>query len=288
MSEASFYKPLADLDARTAEVAPTYARAVEKRAILDRAVAAVDRSRWAAIKNKYADDLVDYDERGVFKYADLPFWLAHKTDLAFRIGLDRMAPAQILDIGMGAGHFGAVAQALGHRVVGTDIFEPLYEDICALFGVERRILPIARVTPMPTLGQRFDLVTLIWQVFDRRRIRTPQGKSWEWWTLDDWLFLLRDLADDHVRPGGAIFLQLNQQILPEGDRFDPDLMAWAEARGAVKQAETGDLMFADIQPGSGFFTVDGPIPAASPVASPGRLARLLGRARRATRSAAPR
>lgn len=273
----SAYKPLADLDERTAEVAPIYATNAARREVLRRALAAIDRRRWEEIKAKYADELTNYDEIGVFKYADLPFWLAHKVKLAFEFGLDRMPPSTILDIGMGAGHFGAIAQAMGHRVVGTDIYEPLYEDLSALFGVDRRIVPVVSMEPMPSLGERFDMVALIWQVFDRRRVRTPQGRRWEFWTLEEWLFLLRDLADNHVRPGGSIYLQINQQPREQGECFDPELMAWAEARGAVRLAEMGDLAFENIQPGSGFFTVDGPIPVAGAPKPAGFLKRLLAR-----------
>jgi len=275
----SAYKPLADLDERTAEVVPIYATSAARRQVLARALAAIDRQRWEEIKAKYAAELASYDEIGVFKYGDLPFWLAHKVKLAFDFGLDKRPPSTILDIGMGAGHFGAIAQAMGHRVVGTDIYEPLYEDIAALLGVDRRIVPVASMTPMPSLGERFDVATLIWQVFDRRRIRTPQGRRWEFWSLEEWLFLLRDIADNHLRPGGAIYLQLNQQPRPEGERFDPELMAWAEARGAVRLAEMGDLAFESLQPGSDFFTVDGPIPArpAEAAKPAGFFKRLLGR-----------
>jgi SAM-dependent methyltransferase len=254
------YKPHADLAERLVEVAPSYAARGRKRETLERTVAAIDRDRWAALRQKYAADLSDFHPRGIFKYADLPFWIAHKVDFAYRAGLADAPPADILDIGMGGGHFGAVAQALGHRVVGTDISVPFYDDLAAMLGVERRIVPVKKGVRLPDLGRRFDRIFSIWQVFDIVRAGTDTRRA-IYWTLDDWLFLLSDLLDNHLRLGGQIYLLLNQQVFPDVSHFDPELMAWAEARGAVRDAALGELVFEDLVPGSGFFRRDGPIPA---------------------------
>ena len=124
------YKPLDDYRARVEEVAKTLASTPEALAIFRKVADRVDPDRVVALQQKYAAELVDFDPIGLFKYADLPFWLADKVNVVRQLGLDRCEPRAILDIGMGAGHFAAVCQALGHTVVGTDIQVPLYDDIC--------------------------------------------------------------------------------------------------------------------------------------------------------------
>jgi SAM-dependent methyltransferase len=198
--------------------------------IYDRTIASVDPDKVKVLQKKYRKDLLDFDPIGVFKYADLPFWIGHKVALAQRLGLDKSKPLKILDIGMGAGHFAAVAQGLGHQVTGTDISVPLYDDIAAALNLDRRILPVAQGAAHPDVGGPFDRVTIIWQVFDY--VRTFEDDTREYWPLSDWELLLCDLAKNHVHPNGLIHLELNPHIQGNDSYFDQDLLDFCAEHGA--------------------------------------------------------
>lgn len=224
------YEPLVDYRTRVDEVAKTLEHDTEAHAIFRRVADRVDPAHVRALQEKYAADLVDFDPIALFKYADIPWWLADKVSLVRELGLHRCEPRRILDIGMGAGHFAAVCQSLGHTVVGTDISVPLYDDICIALDVDRRIEPTRWRTPLPSLGQKFDVVIVIWQMFHIIRY-LPDGNR-EHWSVDDWEFFLRDLVERHMTPPGAIFLHLNKNVSAVGQAFDAPLLSWARDHGA--------------------------------------------------------
>jgi SAM-dependent methyltransferase len=198
--------------------------------IYDRTIASVDPNKVKALQKKYRKDLLDFDPIGVFKYADLPFWIARNVALAQRLGLDQGEPLKILDIGMGAGHFAAVAQGLGHQVTGTDIAVPLYDDIAEALNLDRRIMPVVQGAVHPDVGGPFDRVTIVWQVFDY--VRTFEDETREYWPLSDWEILLGDLANKHVQPNGLIHLELNPHIQGNDSYFDQDLLDFCADHGA--------------------------------------------------------
>ncbi len=205
--------------------------------IYDRTIASVDPDKVKALQKKYRKELLDFDPIGVFKYADLPFWIARNVALAQRLGLDKGKPLKILDIGMGAGHFAAVAQGLGHQVTGTDIAVPLYDDIAKALTLDRRIMPVVRGATHPDVGGSFDRVTIVWQVFDY--VRTFEDDTREYWPLSDWEILLGDLANKHVQPNGLIHLELNPHIQGNDSYFDQDLLDFCAEHG-------GDMTLRDL------------------------------------------
>ncbi|MFM2100837.1 MAG: hypothetical protein RLZZ366_2376 [Pseudomonadota bacterium] len=200
------------------------------RSIYDQAIASIDPKKVRVLQKKYRSELVDFDPVGIYKYADLPYWIARNVALAKRLGLDGAAPLRILDIGMGAGHFAAVAQGLGHSVTGTDISVPLYNDIAAAFEVDRRIIPVVQGQPYPDVGGPFDRITIIWQVFDY--IRSYPDGSRDYWPVADWILLLRDLAKNHSAPNAIIHLELNLHIQGNDSFYDQDLLDFCAEHGA--------------------------------------------------------
>jgi SAM-dependent methyltransferase len=223
------YFPLQDFLKRAMDVRATVAEG-PAREIYDRTIASVDPQKVKALQKKYRKSLLDFDPIGVFKYADLPFWIARNVALAQRLGLDNAPPMRLLDIGMGAGHFAAVAQGLGHQVTGTDIAVPLYDDIAAALSLDRRILPVVRGAVHPNVGGPFDRVAIIWQVFDY--IRTFGDGLREYWPLADWQTLIGDLAKNHVHPNGLIHLELNPHIQGNDSFYDQDLLDFCAEHGA--------------------------------------------------------
>jgi SAM-dependent methyltransferase len=235
------YKPLDDFGSRAEEVARTLAPKPELLAIYRRVIETVDPMRIAGIQETYRAHADDFQRVGGFKYLDLPYWLADKVRVATALGLAAGRRRAILDIGMGAGHFAAVCQAMGHTVVGTDISVPLYDDICDALGVDRRIAPTRLRQPLGDMGLRFDLITVIGQIFHIAR-RLPKGER-EHWSIDDWAFFLRDLVAVHMNSGGNLYLHLNPNRYPDGERLDANLMQWCENHGAVVDTTAGKIWF---------------------------------------------
>lgn len=223
------YFPLKDVAERAREVRETVTG--DALPAYDRMIASLDPARVAALQDKYREELQDFDPIGIYKYADLPFWLARSIMLARRLGLDTAPPCRILDIGMGPGHLAAVAQALGHRVTGTDISVPFYDDVADALGVDRRIAPVERGKPHPDVGGPFDRILIVWQVFDYIR-EYPDG-SRDYWPVEDWALLLRDLARNHAAADGTIHLELNPHLQAGKSIFDAPLMDFCEDHGAT-------------------------------------------------------
>lgn len=245
MESSGPYKPFADLDERAEEAARIYDLVEVERECLGRAIARIDRRAWSALIERHRRALADFDRYGQYKYCDLAFWLADKVRVARDAGLFDGPPRAVLDVGMGPGHFAAIASELGHTVLGTDIEVPLYDEIASVLKVDRRIIPVRRNRPYPDLGRRFELVTIIWQTFDV--VRKDGGRRY--WSLPEWLFFLTDLVDRHLEPGGGIYIQLNEQALPDGRRYNPDLLDWAAAHGGLTGRIDGEIRFEGLRPG---------------------------------------
>ena len=242
------YRPLDDFDGRAAEVARSLSSSGGLLATYWQVIDAVDRKRIADIREKYRGHEDDFRLVGGFKYLDLPYWLADKVRVAVALGLTDGRRRAVLDVGMGAGHFAAVCKALGHTVVGTDISVPLYDDICEALGVDRRIAPTRHRQPLENLGMKFDLVTVIGQIFHIVR-RLANGER-EHWSTDDWGFFLHDLVSRHMNSPGDIYLHLNPNREADGLKLDAALLAWCEARGAVVDPVAGKVWFNDIAEGN--------------------------------------
>lgn len=260
LDDKPLYRPLADYRERVEEIGKTLESNPATLALYRRVTDAIDPRRVVEIQQKYAAELIDFDPVGIFKYADLPFWIATKVVTARELGLDRGGPKTILDIGMGAGHFAAVCQALGHRVVGTDISVPLYDDICEALCVDRRIEPTRHRTPLSDLGAKFDLVTIIWQVFHILAY-LPNGDRAHW-SIEDWHFFFDDLARHHMRYPGVIYLHLNLNVGSTGQEYDPALFQWCRDRGAKIDETWGRVLFPRLEGPDAFNAVSAP-PAAA-------------------------
>jgi len=235
------YKPLLDYRERVEDIARNFESNPESLALYRRVTDDVDPGRVLALQQKYASQLADFDPISLFKYADLPYWLYHKIATAKELGLDKGEAKTILDIGMGAGHFAAVCQALGHTVVGTDIRVPLYDDICEVLQVDRRIEPTRYRTPLADLGMTFNVITIIWQVFHVLRVLGNGDR--EHWTTEDWSYFLQDLIANHMRYPGMIFLHLNPNVMSAGEAFDAPLLQWSRDHGAKVEAALGKITF---------------------------------------------
>jgi hypothetical protein len=151
--------------------------------------------------------------------------------IALRLRLDRSPPLDILDLGGKAGTFAFVCRCLGHQAWNSDLQamldQPPNPELGRLLDVPSFALAVSPFQHVPFTGRTYDLITGF-------RTRFHSRYTWETgldheihWGPAEWDFFLRDLAKNHLRPGGRIFFQLNRlQEREKGDDFPPPMRAY--------------------------------------------------------------
>ena len=226
-----------------------FSRSMDDVRAIARFALSIDVQAYEAIRQKYAEKIdKTVNPSAEQKYFDSVYWAAHKLLLVRELGLDRGPPRRVLDLGTGAGHFVAMAQAFGHECVATDIQNEWFDDLAGLIGVRRKYVPVLRCKALPSFGKKFDVVTSIWITFNAIY---PPGQGSEmamhhWanacahWSIGDWAFLLDDLARNHLNLPGRIYLVLNKNDYPDGtSAFDEAIFDWFESIGAKLERTSG-------------------------------------------------
>jgi SAM-dependent methyltransferase len=156
--------------------------------------------------------VVERDPTSAAKYTDYDLWVPFNVARIGALGLHNSKPLRMLDIGCGPGYFLAAALACGHDCYGIDAPETIltkvearvYSEMLASLGCADRVSPllIERFVPMPLPQSDLDLITAYWICFNRHR--QPDE-----WGVAEWRFFLDD-ALSHLRPGGVLHLELNE------------------------------------------------------------------------------
>ena len=162
------------------------------------------------------------------KYFEAERWLKLNVRRAQDIGVDREKRSlRVLDLGSGAGYFLFVCKELGHPGIGLDVPEPaFYGDIFRQLGLARVEARIEARQPLPEpllADGKFDLITAFSIAFNGH-------KSDHLWGPAEWDFLLNDLRDRFLIPGGRIYFDLNPEF--DGTFMTPELRAFFLRRGA--------------------------------------------------------
>jgi SAM-dependent methyltransferase len=132
-------------------------------------------------------------------------------------------PKRILDLGCGAGYFLYIAQLLGHSGVGLDIDRvAMFREITRLLGVRRVVQQIEAFRPLPSFGQKFDVITAFMICFNNHKMPGL-------WGVPEWEFFLDDLTK-HLKPRGRVWLELNQEY--DETFYTPQLKEFFQKRGA--------------------------------------------------------
>lgn len=148
------------------------------------------------------------------RFEDIVYWIDINVERAQDLWLDRAQPLRILDLGSGAGYFLYVCKHFGHDALGFDTdSEPLFGATTELLGVRRVIGRIERQTPLPDLGQKFDLVTAHRICFHRIG-KVRDGSEW---SPADWEFFIADVRARLLGPSGRLLLDFNPR--PDGSSF---------------------------------------------------------------------
>ncbi len=186
----------------------------------------IDQPALAALGRRHAAAMKPGENW--IKYFEAPVWLKLNIRRAQDIGVDRARrPLRVLDLGSGAGYFLFVCKHLGHGGMGLDVPEPeFYGEVFDLFGLRRVVAPVTKHVPLPEAlltGGKFDLVTAFSIAFNEQKTHTPWGPA-------EWGFLLDDLRDRFLLPGGRIYFDLN----PGRDNafMSPELREYFRRRGA--------------------------------------------------------
>ena len=163
-------------------------------------------------------------------WQDAAHWIDINVGRAQNLWLDRCPPLRILDLGSGAGYFLYVCQFLGHSGLGLDIGDdPFFGAMSSYFNVPRVIWRIDSGTPLPDLGEKFDLVTGHRVCF--HRTTRDENDVWKEWTPADWKFFIHDIRTRFLKPYGRLLLE----FLPRQDGssfFTEELRAFFESQGA--------------------------------------------------------
>ncbi|MBV9529341.1 class I SAM-dependent methyltransferase [Sphingomonas sp.] len=196
---------------------------------LRRALASIDPDERERFIAENRERLADVRTQGPAKYADFAYWADRSVAIAEWLDLDHAPPMDILDVGMGSGSFAMVAQSMGHRVLGTDVANPWYGQLCRLAGVERLVAPVERGQTYRPVDRRFDLITIMLPVFHRK---PNAGRRPIYWTVEDWRSLLEGMQRDLLKSGGSIFILMPLEQNDDGTQSYSPLVEWAGRRGA--------------------------------------------------------
>jgi hypothetical protein len=219
---------LCSLNERVEQLASRVPMQERTRTNLVRALESVDPAKREAFLARHGSKLGDIETLAAVKYADLGYWAHRNVLLAQWLDLDRKPPLDILDIGTGSGNFAMVAKSMGHRAIGTDVWDPWYDELCNLTGVERVVAPVKRGEPYRPTNRRFDLITMMLPAFHRKTVHGVR----EYWSVEDWRLFLTGLVQDLLQPQGAIFILLPLDKDNEGNLSYSPLVEWSRERGA--------------------------------------------------------
>jgi SAM-dependent methyltransferase len=185
-----------------------------------RVIETIDPASLEQIRQRYAvaDPGADWP-----KYLDLDRWIGVNIRRIRQLELDLVRPKRILDLGCGAGYFLYIAQLLGHSGVGLDMDRlPMFREITHLLGVRRVVQQIQAFRPLPSFGQKFDVITAFMICFNNHKMPGL-------WGVPEWEFFLDDLAK-HLKSRGRVWLELNEEY--DETFYTPQLKEFFQKRGA--------------------------------------------------------
>jgi SAM-dependent methyltransferase len=190
-------------------------------------LATINRTKLATLAERYP---ARAGARKINAYEDAGYWIGVNVRRVQDLWLDRAPPLRILDLGCGPGYFLYICRLFGHQGLGLDTDEnPLFGGMTELLGVRRVIARIAPQTPLPEVGEKFDLVTGHRVCF--HRLGREANAEWKEWTPADWRFFIRDVRARFLQPHGRLYLEFNPR--PDGSSFfTPELRACFLQEGA--------------------------------------------------------
>ena len=170
---------------------------------------AVESSLPPEIRGDY-QNLADAADSYSFKFLDMKTFLPITMNRAYRLGLTNSSKGlRILDIGTGVGWFPFVCGHYGHEALAVDrAGNQVFKDACSWLGVNRIEHEITPMTPLPSLGASFDVVTAFMVNFDRLA-----DDDYAPWGVPEWEFFINDIVRHQLARGGLLTLLLNPHTM---------------------------------------------------------------------------
>ena len=193
---------------------------------------AINPAKFSAIKQRY--EHIDPNP-GFSKFVDLDTFLPMTYRHFQYAGLEKVTtPLDILDLGTGAGYFPLLCTLKGHKVQATDLpvtdsipATQFYGEMMELLGVDCVGYRMEPMTPMPSFGRKYDLITGFLVVFNNHREE-------DLWGPEEWDFFIKDLRAHHAKPNARLVVRLNRDPPgPEGRFYTPELLKYFKSQGAT-------------------------------------------------------
>lgn len=169
----------------------------------DSLLSRLDLGRYRALRNSFAGRI---EPEKFAQHFNLRRNLREQVKIAHKLGLDDSRGLRILDLGTGKGLFPFVCNSYGHSATGLDLpnTSAHFRVHAEFLGVDWRAGSVLPLSPLPDLGERFDLITAFLICFNGHGTKKV-------WGIREWGFLLTDLARNHATPHGRAVFQLNPE-----------------------------------------------------------------------------
>ena len=188
--------------------------------------------RAAMLRSHGGSDSEANSVNGAWKFLDIDLWVPVNLERVYRLELQSSPTLDILDISGGAGYFAYICQHFGHRVHTTDIDEwDEFNEMMEILSLERSVLWVEPMTPIPFYGRKFDLITSFMIAFNLPQVEEKR------WGIEEWEFLLSDLEENHLKENGVIYLLMNPH--PDRSHYSPELHDYLIRRGAEVEGARG-------------------------------------------------
>lgn len=143
------------------------------------------------------------------KYLDLQRHLPESATRLFVLDLFAGGGSKrVLDVGCGPGYFLSACRAMGHEIVGVDLFDqPLYRELVdfqEIPVVAHRVTPANPLPQDPLVAGPFDLVSAFGVVFNFEP--GPTGGAW---SAEEWTQAIAGFRSV-LAPGGRMVIRFNQ------------------------------------------------------------------------------
>lgn len=203
---AALYPPIADrLDwaAYAADARPRFEAAVRATVFPDDSGQIAQIRQHSANREAFLEGLCKYYIVRDEKFCLIEPWLDEKLAMVAFLNLDRTSGLSVLDLGAAVGHFSLLCEAAGHRVIGVDIEQPVFQELSGALGLDCRVDPVHPHFFRDSLpGERFDLITGFLVNFNIDGERLWDAAAWD-------IFL--EEARARLEPEGRLCLLLNTQ-----------------------------------------------------------------------------
>ena len=174
----------------------------------------IDTNLFRTIQEKYRKIAPN---ENYTKYLNISGYLKRNLKRAYRLNLHKSKPLNIIDFGAGAGYFCFICNYFGHNVMAMDVGKsPVFDELIQLLGINRKIGAIEAFKRLPKFDTDFDLATAFYVPFNKAS--NPD----EVWRVEEWKFLLEDLANNLLKENGRIFFFLHHEN--DGKHYDRILL----------------------------------------------------------------